>query len=87
MELNYARSDGGSADLEGARKISSDCGGRLWVPTHDSVYAAGLIDDIALADPDAVGGRPIDASVTILEMDTPEALGAYLAQRRARSAA
>lgn len=54
-------------------------GVRVWVNTLQPQFAAGLVDDDALVDPASVWGRLIDAGVTIIQTDEPEALLEYLA--------
>lgn len=56
----------------------------LWVNTLDSVACAGFTDTAALADPDAVWGRLIDAGISVIQTDEAAALKSYLAARRAR---
>ena len=54
----------------------------LWVNTLDSVACAGFTDTAALADPDAVWGRLIDAGISVIQTDEAAALTSYLAARR-----
>ncbi|MGK6314147.1 glycerophosphodiester phosphodiesterase family protein [Neorhizobium sp. DT-125] len=54
----------------------------LWVNTLDSVACAGFTDTAALASPDAVWGRLIDAGVSVIQTDEAAALKSYLAARR-----
>lgn len=51
---------------------------RLWVNTLSSHHAAGLTDQDALSDPDALWGRLIAAGVDMIQTDEPEALMRYL---------
>lgn len=55
----------------------------LWVNTLDSVACADFTDTAALADPDAVWGRLIDAGISVIQTDEAAALKSYLAARRA----
>jgi glycerophosphoryl diester phosphodiesterase len=57
--------------------------GALWVNTLDSVSCAGFTDTAALADPDAVWGRLIDAGISVIQTDEAAALKSYLVARRA----
>ncbi|WP_296082148.1 glycerophosphodiester phosphodiesterase family protein [Rhizobium sp. SG2393] len=54
----------------------------LWVNTLDSVACANFTDTAALADPDAVWGRLIDAGISVIQTDEAAALKSYLAARR-----
>ena len=49
--------------------------------TLDSVSCAGFTDTAALKDPDAIWGRLIDAGVSAIQTDEPEALRAYIGAR------
>lgn len=60
-----------------------DAGIALWVNTLDSVCCAGFSDTAALADPEAIWGRLIDAGVSALQTDEPDALRAFLSRRAA----
>lgn len=55
----------------------------LWVNTLDSVSCAGFTDTAALADPDAIWGRLIDAGVSVIQTDEAASLKSFLAARRA----
>lgn len=55
----------------------------LWVNTLDSIACADFTDTAALADPDAVWGRLIDAGISVIQTDEAAALKSYLAARRA----
>jgi glycerophosphoryl diester phosphodiesterase len=57
----------------------------VWVNTLDPVASCGMTDSRAVAEPTTVWGRLIDAGVSIIQTDAPEALDAFLA--RGRSAA
>ncbi|WEX08040.1 glycerophosphodiester phosphodiesterase family protein [Chelativorans sp. AA-79] len=50
----------------------------IWVNTLDPVSCCGLTDSAALADPTQVWGRLIDAGVSVIQTDAPEALQSYL---------
>lgn len=63
--------------------ITGSTGMALWVNTLDSVACAGFTDTAALADPDAVWGRLIDAGISVIQTDEAAALKSYLAARRA----
>ena len=58
-----------------------DLGIALWVNTLDSVSCAGFTDTAALKDPDAIWGRLIDAGISAIQTDEPEALKAYIDAR------
>lgn len=62
---------------EGADDVA-DMGVRLWVNTLSPQHAAGLTHSDALADPDALWGRLVDAGVDMIQTDEPAALLAYL---------
>lgn len=55
----------------------------VWVDSLDVVQSAGLCDALALQDPDAVWGVLLDAGVSLIQTDAPDALAAYIAGRRA----
>lgn len=54
----------------------------LWVNTLDDVSCAGLTDSAALADPDAVWGRLLEAGVSAIQTDEAAALKAYIEGRK-----
>ncbi|KOF17152.1 glycerophosphodiester phosphodiesterase [Ensifer adhaerens] len=60
-----------------------ESGMALWVNTLDCVACAGFTDTAALADPDAVWGRLIDAGISVIQTDEAAALKSSLAARRA----
>lgn len=62
--------------------LVSKTGMALWVNTLDSIACAGFTDTAALADPDAVWGRLIDAGISVIQTDEAAALKSYLAARR-----
>ncbi len=65
------------ATLAGLAGRFREAGIAMWANTlEDSM----LHDAHALADPDAVWGRLIDAGVSVIQTDEPEALRAYLAR-------
>ena len=57
---------------------------RVWVNVLVPGHAAGHVDALALADPDAHWGKLIDLGATILQTDYPERMTAYLRTRRVR---
>jgi glycerophosphoryl diester phosphodiesterase len=69
-------------ELEALQPITGETGMALWVNTLDSVACAGFTDTAALADPDAIWGRLIDAGISIIQTDEAAALKSYLAARR-----
>lgn len=73
----------GLEELVAVQHISRDTGMALWVNTLDAVACAGFTDTAALADPDAVWGRLIDAGISVIQTDEAAALKSYLAARRA----
>lgn len=74
---------GGLEELVAVQHIARDTGMALWVNTLDVVACAGFTDTAALADPDAVWGRLIDAGISVIQTDEAAALKSYLAARRA----
>lgn len=58
-----------------------DAGIALWVNTLDAVSCCGFTDTAALADPQAIWGRLMDAGVRAIQTDEPEALKAYIDRR------
>lgn len=73
----------GLEELVAVQHIARDTGMALWVNTLDTVACAGFTDTAALADPDAVWGRLIDAGISVIQTDEAAALKSYLAARRA----
>jgi glycerophosphoryl diester phosphodiesterase len=69
-------------ELAALKDLTRNTGMALWVNTLDSVACAGFTDTAALADPDAVWGRLIDAGISIIQTDEAAALKSYLAARR-----
>ncbi len=53
----------------------------LWVNTLDQVGCGDWTDEAALADPDAIWGRLLDAGVSAIQTDRPVELKRYLAMR------
>lgn len=70
-------------ELVAVQHIARDTSMALWVNTLDAVSCAGFTDTAALADPDAVWGRLIDAGISVIQTDEAAALKSYLAARRA----
>jgi len=70
-------------ELTAVKDLTRNTGMALWVNTLDSVACAGFTDTAALADPDAVWGRLIDAGISVIQTDEAAALKSYLAARRA----
>lgn len=52
--------------------------GRVWVNTLKADFSAGLSDAKAVADPEAVWGRLVDAGVTLIQTDHPQKLVDFL---------
>lgn len=69
-------------ELAALKNLTRNTGMALWVNTLDSVACAGFTDERALADPDAVWGRLIDAGISVIQTDEAPALKSYLAARR-----
>lgn len=69
-------------ELAALKNLTRNTGMALWVNTLDSVACAGFTDESALADPDAVWGRLIDAGISVIQTDEAAALKFYLAARR-----
>jgi len=76
-ELSFARFD----QLAAATARMQSKGIAAWVNTLEVVVNPGFGDNLALTDPQAVWGRLIDAGVSAIQTDEPEALKAYLATR------
>lgn len=53
----------------------------LWKNTLDQANSGDWTDTTALADPDSIWGRLIDAGISIIQTDQPEALKAYIERR------
>ncbi len=70
-------------ELAALKNLTRNTGMALWVNTLDSVACADFTDTAALADPDAVWGRLIDAGISVIQTDEAAALKSYLAARRA----
>jgi hypothetical protein len=77
-EIYFDRLD----ELTALKDLTRNTGMALWVNTLDSVACAGFTDTAALADPDAVWGRLIDAGISVIQTDEAAALKSYLAARR-----
>ena len=69
-------------ELQALKPLTRNTGMALWVNTLDSIACAGFTDTAALADPDAVWGRLIDAGISVIQTDEAAALKSYLAARR-----
>lgn len=54
----------------------------LWKNTLDQANSGDWTDTAALADPDAIWGRLLDAGISAIQTDQPEALKAYLERRQ-----
>ncbi|MCS6759888.1 MAG: glycerophosphodiester phosphodiesterase family protein [Candidatus Devosia euplotis] len=54
----------------------------LWKNTPDQANSGSWTDTTALDDPDLIWGRLIDASISAIQADQPQALKAYLESRR-----
>ncbi len=65
------------------RERVAGTGMALWVNTLDSISCAGFSDTAALADPDAVWGRLIDAGISVIQTDEAASLSSYLTARSA----
>lgn len=52
----------------------------VWVNTLDGVSCCGLTDTLGAQEPAAVWGRLMDAGVSVIQTDEPEALQAYRSQ-------
>ena len=72
-----ARFDDWDYLYEGADDVAA-MPARLWVNTLSPHHAAGLTDADALTDPDALWGRLIEAGVSMIQTDEPQALIDYL---------
>lgn len=70
--------------LSQRKALFEEAGIRLWVNTLDSVSCAGFTDSAALENPQAIWGRLIDAGVSAIQTDEPEALKACLKARQMR---
>lgn len=55
----------------------------LWINTLDQPGSGEWTDTAALADPDAIWGRLIDAGISVIQTDQPTALKSYIEARRA----
>ena len=60
------------------RQRLADAGTAIWVNTLDPVAFCGLSDRTALANPDGVWGRLVEAGVSVIQTDEPQALQSYL---------
>ncbi|MDX5593497.1 glycerophosphodiester phosphodiesterase family protein [Pseudovibrio sp. SPO723] len=57
-----------------------EAGLAVWVNTLDGVACCGLTDTLGAQEPAAVWGRLMDAGVSVIQTDEPEALQAYRSQ-------
>ncbi|WP_375450739.1 glycerophosphodiester phosphodiesterase family protein [uncultured Devosia sp.] len=64
------------------RQAFQRAGMALWVNTLDQPGSGQWTDTAALADPDRIWGRLIDAGIGAIQTDQPSALKAYLASQR-----
>lgn len=64
--------------LEEREALFGEAGIALWVNTLDGVACGGFTDTAALGDPQAIWGRLIDAGVSAIQTDEPEALKAFI---------
>jgi len=80
FEVEFADLD----DLIAARDELARLQARLWVNTIQVSHSLDLNDRRALADPDAVWGRLLDAGVGAIQTDAVSALVHYLSARGAR---
>lgn len=67
-----------AAELAHANNVAA------WVNTLGDWSSAGLYDEPALENPEAIWGSLIDMGYSIIQTDEPGALIAYLAERKAR---
>lgn len=84
-QLKPFMSEIGFDDLETIadnRQAFQDAGTALWVNTLDQAGSGAWTDAAALADPDSIWGRLIDAGISAIQTDQVTALRAYLASRR-----
>lgn len=63
------------------REAFKAAGMALWKNTLDMASSEGWTDTIALADPEKIWGRLIDAGISAIQTDQPAALKAYLETR------
>lgn len=64
------------------RAVFEEAGMALWVNTLDQPGCGAWTDSAALADPDQIWGRLIDAGVSAIQTDQPAVLKGYLTARR-----
>ncbi len=65
------------------REAFAKAGMALWVNTLDQPGSGEWTDRAALADPDSIWGRLIDAGISVIQTDQPAALKSYLKVRSA----
>ncbi|WP_117190353.1 glycerophosphodiester phosphodiesterase family protein [Rhizobium terrae] len=65
------------------REVFTKAGMALWVNTLDQAGSGEWTDSAALADPDLIWGRLIDAGISVIQTDQPVALQSYIKARRA----
>jgi glycerophosphoryl diester phosphodiesterase len=63
------------------RQAFRDAGMALWMNTLNMAASGEWLDKTALADPDSIWGRLMDAGVSVFQTDEPEALKAYIEGR------
>lgn len=64
------------------RAAFSAAGMALWKNTLDQANSGTWTDTTALSDPDSIWGKLIDAGISAIQTDQPEALKAYIESRR-----
>ena len=71
-------------DTIAANRAAFDAAGMaLWKNTLDQANSGSWTDTAALTDPDSIWGRLIDAGISAIQTDQPEALKAYIDGRAA----
>lgn len=65
------------------REVFARAGMALWFNTLDQPGSGEWSDSAALADPDLIWGRLIDAGISVIQTDQPAALKSYIETRRA----
>ncbi len=64
------------------RAAFASAGMALWKNTLDQANSGTWTDTTALSDPDSIWGKLIDAGISAIQTDQPEALKAYVESRR-----
>ncbi|KQT51511.1 glycerophosphodiester phosphodiesterase [Devosia sp. Leaf420] len=67
--------------IESNRAAFEAAGMALWKNTLDMTSSGEWTDTVALADPDKIWGRLIDAGISAIQTDQPAALKAYIEKR------